>query len=78
MKVHPLNSQGLDAMLKPMAKPERLIGAPAIAKALGVSEEVIPRLARTEGVPIYMPPGLNRYVAFRSELDTWMRTKPAA
>lgn len=73
-----LTATSLDAMLKPMAKPERLLGAPAIAKALGVSEEVIPRLARTPGVPIYMPPGLGRYVAFRSELDVWMRTKPAA
>ena len=73
-----LTPGSLDSMLKPLAKPERLLGAPAIAQALGVSEEVIPRLARTPGVPIYMPPGLNRYVAFRSELDAWMRTKPAA
>lgn len=67
-----------DAMVHPKPKPERLIGAPAIAKALGMSEDTVIRLAATEGVPIYKPPGLGRYYAFRSELEAWLRTKPAA
>ena len=61
---------------KPKPGPERLHGAPEIAKAIGMSEDSIPKLARTAGVPIYKPPGLGRYFAYRSELERWLRTKP--
>ena len=60
-----------------MTKAERLIGASAIAKAIGMSEDTVRRLARKPGVPIYLPPGLGRYVAWRSEIEAWLRTKPA-
>lgn len=71
----------IDAVLigvpeRSMPKPERLIGAPAIAKAIGMSEDTVIKLATIEGVPIYKPHGLGRYIAFRSELELWIRTKP--
>ena len=62
-----------DAMMKPKRQ-ERLWGRPAIARALGVSEDTISSWAKLPGVPIYEPlPG--RYLAYRSELEPWLRTK---
>lgn len=55
-------------------KPEKLWGAPAIAKALGLSVDAVYSLARRPDSPIYRPSG--RYFARRSELDAWLRTKP--
>ena len=57
-------------------KPEILWGAPAIARACGLSEDTIKRLAHVEGVPIYRPPGAGMYRADRSTLERWLRTKP--
>lgn len=73
-----LTPQAFDAMIQALPKPETLIGAPDIARAMGMSEDTVRRLARLPGVPIYMPPGLGRYFARRSELEKWLRTKPAA
>ena len=58
------------------AKPERLWGAPAIALALGVSVDTVVSLSRKPDCPIYRPSG--RYFAYRTELERWLRTKPAA
>lgn len=54
-------------------KPEKLWGAPAIAKALGVSVDTVREWARDPEVPIYRPKG---YFALRSELERWVKTKP--
>lgn len=63
----------LDRVERPAAR-ERLWGRPAIARALGVSEDTISTWAKIPGVPIYEPlPG--RYIAYRSELEPWLRTK---
>jgi hypothetical protein len=56
------------------ARPEKLWGRPAIARALGVSVDTVVSLARNADCPIYMPAG--RYFAYRSELERWLRTKP--
>jgi hypothetical protein len=56
------------------SKRDRLWGRPAIARALGVSEDTVSSWAKIPGVPIYEPlPG--RYLAYRSELEPWLRTK---
>ena len=60
----------------PAPKPEKLWGRPAIAQALGVSVDMVVSLARHPGCPIYRPAG--KYFAYRSELERWLRTKPAA
>ncbi len=57
--------------------PEKLWGAPQIARATGLSPDTIYRLADQPGVPIYRPTGTNRLCAFRSELRLWQRTKPS-
>lgn len=72
-----LDAASFDALTRPLKKAERLMGASAIARAIGVSEDTVRRLAHEPGVPIYRPPGLGRYVAYRSELEAWLRTKPA-
>ena len=54
-------------------KREKLWGAPSIAQALGVSVDTVRRLARIPSVPIYKPAG---YFAYRSELESWLRSKP--
>ena len=62
-----------DAVMQPK-RIDRLWGRPAIARALGVSEDTVTSWAKIPGVPIYEPlPG--RYLAFRSELEPWQRTK---
>lgn len=58
------------------AAPDKLWGAPAIAKALSLSSDAVYRLAEQDETPIYKPPGSNRLFAFRSELMRWLRTKP--
>ena len=72
----PLSPDVLDRILPSRsAKMERLWGAPAIARALGVSVDTVYRFARTAGVPVYHPPG-GGYFAVRAELEAWLRTKP--
>jgi hypothetical protein len=56
--------------------PEKMWGAPAIAKATALSTDAIYRLADHPDAPIYRPPGTNRLFALRSELKVWLRTKP--
>lgn len=58
--------------------PERLWGAPSIARAIGCSPDYVRSLAARPGVPIYRPPGTDKFFAFRSELRAWLRTKPTA
>lgn len=68
----PLSHEKFDRM--PIGRPERLWGRPAIARVLGVSEDTVASWAKIAGVPIFEPlPG--RYVAFRTELEQWIRTK---
>lgn len=55
--------------------PEKLWGAPAIAKASGLSPDYVYTLADLDETPIYRPPGTNKVFAFRSELLKWLRTK---
>lgn len=55
--------------------PEKLWGAPAIARASGLSPDYIYTLAERDDTPIYRPPGTNKVFAFRSELLAWLRTK---
>lgn len=69
----PLSPSSFDRVV---AKPERLWGAPAIAQALGVSAETVRKWAQEDGVPIYCPRP-RTYVAYRSELEAWLRTKTA-
>lgn len=66
-----LTADRLDAILTAPAR--KLWGAPAIAKALGVSVATVYRLAAKDDCPIYMPDG--RYFAYRHELDLWLRKK---
>lgn len=66
-----LTPERADAILAPR---ERVEGAEIIANILGVSPDTVHRLARKPGVPIYKPAG--RYIAFRSELLAWLKTKP--
>ena len=54
--------------------PEKLWGRRAIAQALGLWVETTRRLAEKQGGrPIYRPAG--RYVALRSEINAWLRSK---
>jgi hypothetical protein len=61
-----------DAAKPPVARPEKLWGAPAIARALGVSVDTVRNWASDPSVPIYRPKG---YFARRSELEQWLKTK---
>lgn len=54
--------------------PEMMWGRKLIASFLGVGERQISAWARRPDCPIYMPSG--RYLARRSELERWTRTKP--
>lgn len=60
-----------------VSKAEKLWGAPAIASALGVSVDKVRHLATVPDAPVYRPAGCG-YFAFRSELEQWLRSKPAA
>lgn len=60
-----------------LVAPERLWGAKSIAAVLGVSEGTVRRWARDPDVPVYSP-RRGRYFARRSELETWLRSKPAS
>lgn len=53
-------------------KTEKLWGARAIARALGVSVDKVRLLASQPDCPIYRPHG---YFAYRNELENWLRTK---
>lgn len=64
-----LTPERLDSILSP--KPEKLWGAPAIARALGVSVDTVYRWANRDDVPIYKPKGAS-YFALRSELTRWL------
>lgn len=67
-----------DAILEPRPKrlPERLWGAKVIAEYIGTSVDMVYSLAKRGDCPIYRPSG--RYYARRSELDSWLKTKPKA
>ena len=69
----PLDRWRVDGILEPERK---LWGLPLIAEALGVSIDTARVWAKMDGVPIYRPAGTGSYFAFRSELLTWLRTKP--
>lgn len=68
-----LTTEKFDTMI---AKPDKLWGAPAIACALGVSEDTVRRWAIEPDVPIYAP-RRGTYFAVRSELQAWLRQKPS-
>ncbi len=75
----PISPQQFDEMAARAVstRPDRLWGRRSIARHLGVSEDTVATWSKIDGVPIYEPlPG--RYVAFRSELDRWLRTKHPA
>jgi len=55
---------------------ERLIGAKAIARFAGISEATVYRWAERPDCPIMKPGG--RYMAYRTELDLWMRGETTA
>lgn len=57
------------------ARPDKLWGAPAIARALGVSVDKVKSLAGDPVCPVFKP---NGYFAYRHELEAWLRTKPLA
>ncbi|AJE47177.1 hypothetical protein P73_2462 [Celeribacter indicus] len=67
----PLDKWRFDDMT---SKTEKLWGLPSIAKALGVSVDKARKLAQKDDVPIYRPDGAT-YMAFRSDLMAWLRTK---
>ncbi len=56
-------------------KTQKLWGAPAIAKALGISVSSVYRLASKPDVPIYKPES-GGYFAYRGELEAWLKQKP--
>lgn len=68
-----LNPRRFDAIL---ASPEKLWGLNSIAAAIGLSVDATRRLAHSGKAPIYRPDG-RRYFALRSELNAWLRSKPA-
>lgn len=70
----PLDRWRFDAIT---GKPEKLWGAPAIAGALGLSVDKVRELSKQAEVPIYRPKGCG-YFAYRTELERWLRSKPAA
>lgn len=75
MTIHdkpPLDRWRADAVLEPERK---LWGLPQIAEVLGVSVDRARNLAKLPEVPITQPPGSGTYLAFRSELMTWLRSK---
>lgn len=75
----PLSPEGIDRILDTVARsrPEKLWRRPAIAAALGVSEDTVSSWAKIPGVPIFEPlPGI--YFARRSEIERWLRTKQTA
>lgn len=53
---------------------EKLWGLPEIARVLGVSIDKARRIANRADAPIYKPDG-ERYFAFRSELNAWLRAR---
>lgn len=55
---------------------EKLWGAASIAQFTGLSTDTVYRLADDPGVPIYRPPGAGMLFALKTELITWLRTKP--
>lgn len=69
----PLDRWRFDAIT---SGPERLWGLTAIAQAIGLSVDATRRLAETQRAPIYRPDG-RRYFALRSELNAWLRSRPA-
>lgn len=52
---------------------DKIWTARQIAKYLGCSESLIYELATDPRCPIFRPS--DRYFAFKSELDQWLRTK---
>lgn len=59
-----------------MLEPERpLWGLPTIARVLGLSVDKVRDLAKKPEVPIYRPAGCGSYFAFKTELQSWLRTK---
>ncbi|WP_205749003.1 DNA-binding protein [Frigidibacter oleivorans] len=52
---------------------DKIWGLGAIARSMGCSVDKVRRLARLEGSPIYHSPA--GYLAFRSELNAWLRGK---
>ncbi|QUS39053.1 hypothetical protein RPMA_09570 [Tardiphaga alba] len=56
---------------------ELVKGASNIAAIIGCCTDHVYDLAKRSDVPIYKPPGSGRYVAYRSELMRWTRTKTA-
>lgn len=56
---------------------DRITGAAEIAKFLECSPRHVRRLARRDGVPIFKPPGDDRFIAFKSKLIEWQQTKSA-
>lgn len=71
----PLDRWRLDEMLEP-SRP--IWGLPAIAKVLGLSISKTRKLARLPDVPIYLPPGCSQYMAFKTELLAWARSKKSS
>jgi len=67
-----LTPERLDSLF--VGRVEKLWGANAISRALGLSPDTVQRLAQDPSVPIYKPAG--RYFAYRSELERWLRSKP--
>ncbi|ALK09493.1 helix-turn-helix transcriptional regulator [Blastochloris viridis] len=59
------------------ARPSKLWGLPAIAKALGCGVDKVRALALHPEVPIYRPAGAGTYFAHRAELEAWLRSKPS-
>lgn len=66
----------MTTMSKEPPAQEKLWGAPLIARVINVSQDYVYTLAKRDGVPIYQPTGTGKVFAFRSELLTWLRTKP--
>ena len=73
-----MNAERFDTLFSTVrrAAPEKVWGAPAIAKMLGVGIDKVYALALHPAAPIYRPEGSGSYFAFRHELEAWLRTKP--
>lgn len=65
-----LTPERFDSVL--VSKPEKIWGAPAIAKALGVSVDTVYRWSSRDDTPIHLRAG--RYFALRSEIEIWLRS----
>lgn len=70
-RLPPLDPWRADEVLAPERK---LWGAETIAGFLGVSAHTVYELAKDPDCPIFKPGG--RYFAVKSELSSWLRTKP--